>query len=284
MNTPIFDTLVISGGSVKGFIALGSLQYLNDNNYLQMIHTYIGTSVGSIIGYLLAIGYTPIEIIVYICTHQVLERMRPFNLVAMLNGSGATSFNIIQEHLEIMTIEKIGKLITLNDLFVRFNKRLICVTYNLTTNMTEYLDYVNNPDLPCITALKLSSNLPFIFDKFKYNGNFYIDGGIYDNFPIDIGDSMSQNKVLGINLSLGNQKFGDPEELNMLEYFYTLTCVPISQITEYKIKRASSKCVIITLVYDKIKFFRFDISSNVKLEMFSFGYTETQMYIQSLPV
>ena len=66
-----FDTLVIAGGSSKGIVTLGALQYLYDNNIGKNINTYIGTSSGSIICFLLIIGYTPIEIIVYICTNQL---------------------------------------------------------------------------------------------------------------------------------------------------------------------------------------------------------------------
>ena len=48
-----YDTLVLSGGSSKGIIILGCIQYLVDNYLLKGIETYIGTSVGSIICFLL---------------------------------------------------------------------------------------------------------------------------------------------------------------------------------------------------------------------------------------
>ena len=110
-----FDTLVLSGGSTQGIIILGALQYAADNYLMTKIKTYVGTSVGSICGYLLAIGYDPVEIMVYLCTKQILEKMKHFNVVAMMNGNGATTFSHIHEQLEKMTIEKIGKLVTLKD-------------------------------------------------------------------------------------------------------------------------------------------------------------------------
>ena len=73
-----YDTLVLSGGSSKGIMTLGALQYLYDNFLLKNIKNYIGTSAGAMICYLLAIGYTPVEIIVYICKHQLLEKMQHF--------------------------------------------------------------------------------------------------------------------------------------------------------------------------------------------------------------
>ena len=114
---------------------------------MKEIKNYIGTSSGSIICFLLAIGYTPIEIMVYICTHQLLERIQHFNVVAMINGGGASSFISIYEQLEKMTIEKIGYIPTFQDLKTKFNANLTCITYNLTENKTEYLSVDNYPNL-----------------------------------------------------------------------------------------------------------------------------------------
>ena len=111
-----YDTLVVAGGSAKSIVSLGALQYVYDNFLHHHFRYYIGTSAGAMICYLLIIGYTPIEIIVYICTHQLLEKMQNFNIFGLVQGLGACSFNIIQEQLEKMTILKIGYLPTLKDI------------------------------------------------------------------------------------------------------------------------------------------------------------------------
>ena len=276
-----YDTLVLSGGSTKGIIILGSIQYLYDNYLLNKVTTYIGTSSGSMICYLLAIGYTPVEIITYICKNQLMEKMQHFNIVAMINGSGAVSFNNIYEHLEKMTIEKIGYLPTFQDLKTNFEKTLICVTYNITDDKTEYISAENYPNLPCLIALKMSSNLPLIFENYKYGNSFYIDGGVSDNFAIDIGDSIG-NKVLGILLSSQKENFNTQPDMDILEFIYKIMFIPISQTTEYKIKNVSSKCKIIRLKSDKIKFFNFNISSKKKLDLFSLGYEEMKNEIENI--
>ena len=71
-----YDTLVLSGASSKGLLTLGGLQYMYDNFLINNVNTYVGTSSGSIIAYFLVIGYTPIEIMMYICTHQLMEKMQ----------------------------------------------------------------------------------------------------------------------------------------------------------------------------------------------------------------
>lgn len=278
MEQAEYDTLVLSGGSVKGLMTLGSLQYLYDNFILNNIKNYVGTSSGAICCYLLIIGYTPIEIIVYICTNQLLEKMQHFNIMAMINGGGAISFNTIQEQLEKMTIEKIGKLMTLSDLKNKFNKNLICTTHNISTNSTVYIGPDNYPDLPCLVALRMSSNLPLVFESYKYNNNLWIDGGISDNFPIDKGCEIG-NKILGLlTSSEKKEEENKSNEFNILEYVYTLMFIPVSQYIEYKINKISDNCNVIRLSGGKYKFFNFNISSHEKLDNFSEGYKRTKEY------
>ena len=275
-----FDTLVLSGGSAKGIMTLGALQYIVDNFLFNTINTYIGTSSGAIICFLLSIGYTPIEIIVYICTNHFLEKIQNFNVVGMINGSGAASFSAIQEELEKMTISKIGYLPTMKDIYVKFGKRLVFATYNLSQNKIEYLSHDTYPDLPCITALHMSSNLPLIFEKFLYNGSYYIDGGLGDNFPIDLADEQCQ-KILGILLDNDFENFNSINEMDLIEYIYHLFNIPSTQIVDLKIAKVSNKCKIIRLNYNKIKIFNFNIDSKTKLDMFSLGYNITKNNINN---
>jgi predicted acylesterase/phospholipase RssA len=266
-----YDTLVLAGGSAKSIVTLGALQYVYDNYLHRNLKYYIGTSSGAMICYLLIIGYTPIEIIVYVCTQQLLEKMQNFNVFSLVQGRGACSFNVIQEQVEKMTILKIGYLPTLKDLKINFDKELVCTTYDLTESKNVFLNYKDYPNLPCITALRMTSNLPLIFENYKYGNSFYIDGGVSDNFPIDYADNIG-NKILGINLLQEIKEF-EPN-MNTLELIYKVMFIPIQQSVEHRISKASNKCKIIQLRYDKLKFFDFNVRSQMKMEMFSSGYQQ----------
>lgn len=272
-----YNSLVLSGGAVRGLTILGALQYAYDNFLLKNVKFFFGTSVGAIICYLLVIGYTPIEMIVYLCTNQLMEKMQSFNIVAMIQGRGASSFNYLTEHLEKMTIAKIGFLPTMEDLYTKYGKTLVCTTHNITESRTEYIRYETHPKVPCLTAIRMSANLPLVFERFKYGHSIYVDGGISDNFPIQMADKPG-NKVLGILLSKGKSALEKNVELNTLEYIYKLLFIPIRQSVQYKINNASSeRCKIVHLQsVEEIKFFNFNVPSHVKLNMFSKGYEQMQ--------
>ena len=101
-----YNKLILSGGALKGLLTLGSLQYLYDNNKLKNVTKYIGTSVGSMICFLISIGYTPIELIVSICTSQIFDKVRHIDIISLSNNEGGIDWNIINEYLETLDCKK----------------------------------------------------------------------------------------------------------------------------------------------------------------------------------
>jgi predicted acylesterase/phospholipase RssA len=276
-----YDTLVVSGASVKGIVALGALQYAMDNHRLRNVTTYIGTSSGAMICYLLAIGYTPAEILAYICSKQIMEKMQHFNIVAMMQGLGATSFHPVQEQLEKMTMSKVADFLTLGDLRDRFGKTLICVTYNVSEGKVEYLSPESHPRLPCITALRMSANLPLIFEHYRYRSSLYVDGGISNNFPINLGDEIGA-KVLGISVDPTSETTKSPDpDTDILEYIYRLIFVPVAEATRHKIAQASDKCKVVSVAYEKTSLFSFKVPPPQKLAMFDAGYSQMRKAFES---
>ena len=100
---------------------------------------------------------------------------------------------------------------------------------------------------------------------------FYIDGGVSCNFAINIADEIGK-KILGIYLSTSNTNFNSDKKMNILEYFFRIVNVPITDRDNIKINNSSEKCDIITINCPNIKLFNFDLNSKLKLELFSQGY------------
>lgn len=43
-------------------------------------------------------------------------------------------------------------------------------------------------DTPIVDAVRISLSIPGLFEPFKYNGHYYVDGGVFDNYPIELFD------------------------------------------------------------------------------------------------
>ena len=279
-----YDTLVLSSGSVQGFMVLGALQYLFDNERLTGVTTFVGTSVGAIIAYLVCIGYTPSEILVSLHITDWLDKIKDFDVSNILKDRGLVSYAYIQEIVEKLTLEKIDRFLTLKQLFDEHKKTLVVSTYNATKSKMEYLSYRNYPDLPCITALRMSSNIPIFFDRFRYFGNFYLDGALGDSFPILVGQEFGKC-VLGINILTSAELIRDRPERGFLDYLFKLLHIPMRESIIHKTKIAersetSDTDIIHLESYSISSVFKFNISKQLRLDMFSFGYQQTKKFFE----
>lgn len=276
-----YTTLVVSGGSTKGNIALGCLQYAYDHHYLTKVKTYVGTSIGSAITYLLAIGYTPREIIVYLCMNHVGEEFKHYNLVKVINGEGSFSFDIIGKHIEKMTLEKWGRYFTLKEVYETFGKKLIFPTYNLTKGYKEYLSIDTYPDLPVAIAIKMSSLLPLIFEKFRYMGCSYIDGGIAANFALEMANKPGE-KVLGINMLPKQAGLSLEDENDMFIYIRHIMFTPVLELIRNQMEKKGENCDIIEIIHEEESPLKLDLETKEKLELFSIGYKKAKAFFEEL--
>ena len=274
----MYDAIVLSGGASKGFAMIGAVQYLIEKQCLVRVKYYIGTSIGSVIAYLLALGYSGIELMVYICSNGIIEKLKEsmskdkhwYEVIIGSSDHGIYDYNIIQNTLVSLTLEKMDHIPTLEEMYNTYGKTLIFTTYNLTTHHTEYLNHTTHPSLNCLDALRMSCNLQYIFSNFIYNDCEYIDGGFVDNFPIEILKSVWKKKslkMIGISITY-KPIFGNEQLINKL---YSLLYIPILSRENEKLKHNSNKKKIISLDVDE-SLLLFDVSNSKKLDLFSFGY------------
>lgn len=283
-NIPTYTTLVMSGGGIKGIGGLGALQFLADNHKLINITKFIGTSVGAIISYLICIGYTPIEILVMITQKKIFEKMATaFSIVDLMNTGGAMNFYIIQNLLEDMTTSKIGHFLTLQQLYEEFNKELVCCTYNYDKAVCEYINRHNHPHIPCITALRMSSNLPFLFQPFRYEHANYLDGAILDNFPV----SQLTDSDVAIAINLGYSKKLPPDNnspksssFSFMNYVFDIVFLPIRNIQRLvalQTKYPPLHSIELSLDVDVLNW---NVTTADKFNSFSIGYETIKRQFQ----
>ncbi len=192
----MYETLVVSGGSLRGIAHLGVLHYLSENNILKKIKHYMVCSVGALLSTLVIVGYTPKEL------HDFLkminfDNLRSFNIGNFLSSFGVEDGKLIIEMIETLIYLKIGiKGITFKQLYEKTEIKLSIITTCLSTKKECCFSHENAPNMPVTTAIRMSISLPIFFLPVLYEGKYYIDGGITNFYPIDRVDG----KVLGIVL------------------------------------------------------------------------------------
>lgn len=269
------DSLVLSGGGIYGILVLGALQHCIDAQILDLtkIDLLVGTSIGSIICYLLILGFYPTEIIHLIIRHrQQLDNLTVFNLVKLYNLEGGVSFIGMQHLLERITLDKTGTLFTLKSLYEKYNKTLVCTSYNYTLKKIEYMSHLNYPDMPCILACTASSAIPIIFERCVYNENLYIDGGIHDNLAIDYPILQHGKKYpLAFNIEYNYKSFEPGEKFHM--YLFELYKISINACAKNKCDIFKDKAKIIQIKPDSSHPIWWNVDNVIQLlDMFSDGY------------
>ena len=170
--------LVLSGGGARGIAHIGVLKALNELN----IHPTVisGTSAGSIIGVLYAMGLSSQEMINFV-GHSSLWKFFRFEWSA----GGLSNLNYLKERLI-----QIGIPPNFEDL----QKKLYVTATNLTKGKTEIFH-----EGPLLETILASCSIPLVFKPVIINGDRYADGGILNNLPASAIISQAR-RIIGVNV------------------------------------------------------------------------------------
>lgn len=174
--------LVLSGGAVRGAAHLGVLRAIEEAHI--PIDLIGGVSSGSIVAGLYVLGYdlpTIQQRLSHILRsfYSIRELTPP--AVAFLTGNSLA--NYLQASFGDVQIE---------DLYVPF--------FCGSANLSKAQDYVHSTGT-LWKAVRASSAVPGMLPPFVNNGDLLIDGGLYNNLPLDIMRLRNPNgKVIGVDV------------------------------------------------------------------------------------
>jgi len=203
--------LVLSGGGAMGFAHIGVLKVLEEAGI--PIDYIGGTSMGSIIGGLYAIGYSADSLKKIIKgqnwqelftdrfprTYLSFEEKKndgkyivPFPLS---EGKFQLPVGLIPgQNLELLLSKLTWNAIEIND----FNKLpipFLCVATDIAKGKAVVMRSGSLSE--CIRA---SMSLPTIFTPIIMNGQTLVDGGIYNNFPVNEVREMGADIIIGVDV------------------------------------------------------------------------------------
>lgn len=272
------NTLVIGPGGNKGFLFLGALEYLEEHDYLVFVDYFIGCSVGSLLSLLICLRFPINEIIQISYNLPLIKNFQIFNLFNNVSQSyGLTDTTHIITKLKEMIISKYGQLFTFKELYDMTGKELIIVSRNLTKGKTVYFNHHDNPSMDCVDAVKLSINMPFIYNKVTYSGEVYTDGAFGDPYPIDYYTEDGHN-IIGLNIRDFNNK-DKPD--NIFTYIHSVVSTPIDKLIQIKIENDWNKTINVNLLSCSESFSP-DYSIDEKRKMLKDGYDTTKTVLENL--
>lgn len=186
-----YNTICMSGGGICGFSFLSALNVLTMYNYINIneINTFVGTSAGGILCFLLSIDYSPLELITYFKNFNFTKIDVGIDLNLFLNEYGCDDgmgwINTIG-----FLFEKKFNLQNINfiDLHILTKKKIYIIGSNFTKGIQETFSYETTPNMLILDALRISTSLPIIHTPVKYNDDYYIDGGITNNMAYELCD------------------------------------------------------------------------------------------------
>ena len=263
------NILILSGGGMKGITILGAIKYLEENNIIENIDTFIGSSIGGLICILLIIGYKSTDIYKFseIFDMSNIMDIDINNIFTKFSINNDNVFNLIYDKLLIS--KNIDPNITLMEFYKKTKKKIICTTVFITTKEAEYISYENYPELPLKLLYKMTSAIPLLLPPVEYNNKLYVDGGLIDNFPISIIDESKLENVIGIDLK--SDYYKNTEINNIINYFITiLQIVSIRLMRKYDPEKY--KNIIYTINIELNNPFNFNLTKEIKKELFYKGY------------
>ena len=183
--------LALSGGGARGFSHLGSAKALIEAGYQYNIIS--GTSMGAIIGCVLADGYSP---------EEILEMITKTDLKSFVNPHiSSNSFMSMKGARDIL--ERILRSKNIEDLKIPF----IAVATDIRKGEIHYFTNGN-----IIDAVIASASIPVVYEPTIIDGSVYVDGGVLNNLPVRCIRENCEKVVafhvnpLGLGLKKGDVK------------------------------------------------------------------------------
>jgi len=279
----MFKSLCLSGGGITGFVHLGVLHHLNELSLLNEIDTVVCTSIGAVVGSLYAVGMKPtyirdklVKINNDIMQYSKIEEF--FTTFGMDTGE-----YFLAQLTDIFLEHKKNPLITLKGVVKKYGKRLIITATNLSKHSVVYFTPETHPDMRVLDAVRMSISIPFLFTAVVYDGDFYVDGGIKDNYPLKycLHDFKQRYK----NLVDEQEKYiiGShiesmvPKKIcNIEDYIYAIFACCMKRNDEDE--RAGFKCTVFVPI-SEVSSMDFDADVSKRDMMFTKGESATKDYM-----
>ena len=218
--------LVLSGGGTKGISEAGVLQFLEDKNISPEI--IAGTSAGSIIATLYAMGYSPYYIyllfkryardIINIRSKPIINGITNFirnNKIGIAGLSDGNEFEKMYDELArkkgFRLIGDIKMPLLVSAVDIGESKEYIFTNCASRKNIKD--NYIT--EIGIGRAVRASSSFPAIFCPCEYKNHIFMDGGVLNNLPTEELKKVYTGKIISVNFE-SDPVYNDYDIMNII--------------------------------------------------------------------
>lgn len=183
------DTIILGGGSLFGILYIAVYKFLIDNNLFNNITNFYGVSIGSLACLIGLLGYTYEEMIdLFLLKINITDiiKIDLKNIFKMIKDFGINDGSELENLIKsILENKGLSPYITMKELYEYTGKNYYIGVSTLINSKYELFDHISKPDLPVWLAVRMSCSIPILFTPIKFDDEYYIDGGVINNTPID---------------------------------------------------------------------------------------------------
>jgi len=280
-------TCIFGGGAIRGVAYVGALKALDELGV--EIQTLAGSSVGSIIASLLAVGYTTNEI------YEIIIGVN-FDLFRDIHFGFGKTFALSKGEVFLEWLREViekkfygenykkGENPTVK--FKDLDKDLVIITTDLTNFKCKEFSKQETPDFEVATAIRISSSMPGLMSPIKYEDLELVDGDLQKSWPLwKLSENLypKNERVLEFRLEGDYDRNGK----NAIDYINTVYSCVTSIATKSVVEEYGHKDSFdyVTINTGDIVIVDFNLSKDKREELIDAGYKQTIEYFkQELPV
>lgn len=249
--------LCFSGGGIKAFAHIGALKALEEKNLA--FDMVAGTSSGSIVAILYALGYSSDEM--YEILKKYMKKVKYIDLKNILkiiiglittgkivvDGLNSGSFltkamKEISKEKEITNMYEIKMPIVIPAVNLRSGELIVFSSKQIRGNISDKIKYITNA--PIDVAVRSSCSFPGVFSPCQYRKMQLIDGGVRENIAWKELKEIGAEKILGINFE-SNEDITDCCK-NMIEILERSIGLMEHELASYELKGIDELITIAT--------------------------------------
>lgn len=285
MNEKSFKyACLFGGGAIRGVAYCGTIKALEELGVDADI--IAGSSVGSIIAGLLAVGYTAQELKeIFLQVNFELFRDLQFALGPQFALSkGEVFLDWVRELIEQKFYgEKYKKgthkAVTFSDL----DKNLVIITTDLSSFECKEFSKQETPDFEIATAIRISCSMPGLMKPIEYNNRVLVDGDLQKGSPMW---RLSKNLQPKNERILEFRLEGDFEgnDKNTIEYINSLYTYATAIATEFimEVYNKNDKYDYIVINTGDVNIVDFNLPTDKRENLMQIGYSQTMNYFKDV--